>query len=61
MNSYIKKLVILDKREREREKGLNKVSVKKVLGKQIFISWQRLVCEVGRTTVINMTVINNHN
>ena len=27
--------------------------LKYLLGKQTFISWQRLICEVGRTTVIN--------
>ena len=32
-----------------------------LLGKQIFSNWQRLICEVGRTTVINTTVINNRN
>ena len=32
-----------------------------LLGKQIFRSLQRLICEVGRTTVINTTVINNRN
>ena len=32
-----------------------------VLGKQVFSSWQRLICEVGRTAVINTTVINNRN
>ena len=32
-----------------------------LLGKQIFSSWQRLVCDVGRATIINTTVINYRN
>ena len=34
---------------------------KKMLGKEIFSSWQRLICEIGRTTIINTTVINYRN
>ena len=32
-----------------------------MLGKQIFRSWQRLLCEVGGATVIDTTVINDRN
>ena len=37
------------------------VGIQYLLGKQILKSWQRLICEVGKTTVINTTVINNRN
>ena len=55
LNEYLRLFDLL------KEINILKYSTIFLLGKQIFSSWQRLICEVGRTTVINTTVINNRN